>query len=244
MPEKVLDCGYVIYNICIKIYRRQLSLTKYSYYLLFYILYASPYRAASIYILSIDGGGIRGVISLIFLIYIKQALSNFRYSLREHFDLIYGTSAGGMTTIGIGLLGWSAADKTFKRRKFRSTLLTSLTAIESGFKAAFRSHLKMFNPLINNTRVIPYLFCNYNRGKRPKEIRYSLIRANYSYLFLWPKKGKPNFALSLGTNRFYLRLFKSFMRKEYRSRYHRFNLYLQGPKPPLNNLSMVGELKS
>ena len=38
----------------------------------------------------------------------------------------------------------------------------------------------MFNPLTNNTRVIVimttakesqfYLFCNYNKGKRPKEI--------------------------------------------------------------------------
>jgi hypothetical protein len=56
----------------------------------------------------------------------------------------------------------------------------SLTAIKSGFKAAFKSHLKMFNPLTNNTRVIvttitakelqPYLFCNYNRGKQLKEI--------------------------------------------------------------------------
>ncbi|OCK88851.1 uncharacterized protein K441DRAFT_586579, partial [Cenococcum geophilum 1.58] len=56
----------------------------------------------------------------------------------------------------------------------------SLTAIKLGFKAAFRSNLKIFNLLINNTRVVvimtttkelqPYLFCNYNRGKRPKKI--------------------------------------------------------------------------
>ena len=56
----------------------------------------------------------------------------------------------------------------------------SLTAIKLGFNTAFGSYLKIFNPLINNTRVIvitttakelqPYLFCNYNRGKRPKEI--------------------------------------------------------------------------
>ena len=56
----------------------------------------------------------------------------------------------------------------------------SLTAIELGFKAAFRFYLKIFNPLTNNTRVVvitttakesqPYLFCNYNGGKRPKEI--------------------------------------------------------------------------
>ena len=30
----------------------------------------------------------------------------------------------------------------------------SLTAIELGFKAAFRSYLKMFNPLTNNTKVV------------------------------------------------------------------------------------------
>jgi len=56
----------------------------------------------------------------------------------------------------------------------------SLTAIELGFKAAFRSYLKMFNPLTNNTRVVitmttakelqPCLFYNYNRGKQPKDI--------------------------------------------------------------------------
>ena len=76
---------------------------KYNYYLLSYVLCASLYRVSDfqfilpstgIRILSIDGGGIRGVISLIFLIYIEQVLSNFRYLLREHFDLIYSTSAG------------------------------------------------------------------------------------------------------------------------------------------------------
>jgi patatin-like phospholipase/acyl hydrolase len=50
--------------------------------------------SANIHILSIDSGGIRGVISFIFLMYIKQALFNFRYLLQEHFNLICGTSAG------------------------------------------------------------------------------------------------------------------------------------------------------
>ena len=56
----------------------------------------------------------------------------------------------------------------------------NLAAIKSGFKAAFRSHLKIFNPLTNNTKIAVTmttakksqlcLFCNYNGGKRPKEI--------------------------------------------------------------------------
>ena len=50
----------------------------------------------------------------------------------------------------------------------------SLTAIKLGFKAAFRSHLKMFNLLRDNTKVavtittaqlaIPCLLSNYNKG--------------------------------------------------------------------------------
>ncbi|XTI96173.1 hypothetical protein V2W45_1475017 [Cenococcum geophilum] len=214
MPKKVLNYGYALYNIYIKTYKRRLSSTKYSYYLSSYILYALPHRvsnfqfmppSAGIYILSIDGGGIRGVISFIFLIYIKQALSNFRCLLREHFNFIYGTSTGGITAIGIGFLGFKdIVSKTFKRRKFRSTLLTSqysLTAIELGFKAAFKSHLKMFNPLINNTRVIPCLFCNYNKGKRPKEIGYSLIQANYSQHNISISEAffKPKVVKNLGT---------------------------------------------
>jgi hypothetical protein len=56
----------------------------------------------------------------------------------------------------------------------------SPTAIKLGFKATFRSHLKIFNSLINDTRVVviittakelqSYLFYNYNKGKRLKEI--------------------------------------------------------------------------
>ena len=88
MPKKVLNCGYILYNIYIKIYKRRSFSIKYNYYLLFCVLCASPHRAsnfqfmppsASIYILSIDSRGIRGVISLIFLIYIEQALFNFGY---------------------------------------------------------------------------------------------------------------------------------------------------------------------
>ena len=103
-----------------------------------------------------------------------------------------------------------------------------------------------------------------------------IVIARSESLFLWPEKGEPDFALllktsitliliaistqSLVTDRFYLRLFKSFMRSldseeawkrfiytipvQYRSRYHRLNLYLQGPEPPLDDLSTVGELKT
>ena len=80
MPKKVLNCNHALCNICIKIYGKQLSLIKYNYYLLSCILCILPYKASNfqfippstgIHILSIDSKNIKGVISLIFLIYIK-----------------------------------------------------------------------------------------------------------------------------------------------------------------------------
>lgn len=55
----------------------------------------------------------------------------------------------------------------------------SLSAIEEAFKVTFDSHVKMFNPLRNDTKVAvtttgtkdsyPWLLTNYNGGRRPKD---------------------------------------------------------------------------
>ena len=44
-------------------------------------------------ILSLDGGGIRGIITAVWLDRLEQALGG---PLRQHFDLIAGTSTGGI----------------------------------------------------------------------------------------------------------------------------------------------------
>lgn len=52
-------------------------------------------------VLSIDGGGIRGIISAEILIYVEkklQEITNSHIKLSEHFDLIVGTSTGGILT--------------------------------------------------------------------------------------------------------------------------------------------------
>jgi uncharacterized protein len=51
-------------------------------------------------ILSIDGGGIRGVFPAAFLARIEEAVSN---PIASYFDLIAGTSTGGIIAIGLGL---------------------------------------------------------------------------------------------------------------------------------------------
>lgn len=57
-------------------------------------------------ILSIDGGGIKGVLPAAFLATIEEATGK---SVVDHFDLIAGTSTGGIIAIGLGL-GMTAAD--------------------------------------------------------------------------------------------------------------------------------------
>ena len=57
---------------------------------------------ASIKVLSIDGGGIRGIIPAIILGELQKRLGR---SLPEAFDLIAGTSTGGIIALGIGTRG-------------------------------------------------------------------------------------------------------------------------------------------
>lgn len=52
-------------------------------------------------ILSIDGGGIKGVFPISFLAHIESALG--LSSIANHFDLIAGTSVGGIIALGLGL---------------------------------------------------------------------------------------------------------------------------------------------
>lgn len=57
-------------------------------------------------ILSIDGGGIKGVFAASFLASVEDAVGA---PLQDHFDLIAGTSTGGIIAIALGL-GYSARD--------------------------------------------------------------------------------------------------------------------------------------
>ncbi len=55
-------------------------------------------------VLSLDGGGIRGIIPVIVLNYIEKVLRHYDPSrhLHQYFDVISGTSTGGLIALGIG----------------------------------------------------------------------------------------------------------------------------------------------
>lgn len=52
-------------------------------------------------ILALDGGGIKGIFSAAFLAKIEEDLE---IKVVDHFDLIVGTSTGGIIALGLGLV--------------------------------------------------------------------------------------------------------------------------------------------
>lgn len=103
MPEKVMVCGHALCDTCIKIYGRRSHTEKNTYELTECLLCGVTYAkaifhfvppTAGIRVLTIDGGGVRGIIPLKFLEHIERLLKNLCCPLRDFFDLACGTSAG------------------------------------------------------------------------------------------------------------------------------------------------------
>jgi hypothetical protein len=103
MPEKVLSCGHAMCNPCIKIFGRRSKTSRNSYQLEHCILCGVDQQdsifhfvppTAGIRVLSVDGGGVRGIGPLMFLQHLDSRLSSLCCSFRDHFDLVCGTSAG------------------------------------------------------------------------------------------------------------------------------------------------------
>lgn len=94
-------------------------------------------------ILSIDGGGIKGVMAAAYLADIEDALNVRTY---EHFDLIVGTSTGGIIALALGLgipaktilqLYEAEGPKIFSQDVPAS--LSILNSVRIGLKGLFRS---------------------------------------------------------------------------------------------------------
>jgi hypothetical protein len=137
MPEKVLACGHAICDFCVRRFGSTSSEGRHNFEMpscplcgvqqprekaIFRLMPPT----AGIRILCLDGGGIRGVVPLVFLKYLETELSLFGCSLQEMFDYVGGTSAGmllrelltiltglimragGLIAIGVFLMQWSA----------------------------------------------------------------------------------------------------------------------------------------
>ncbi|KAI9701837.1 MAG: hypothetical protein M1836_001181 [Candelina mexicana] len=103
--------------------------------------------SAGVRILTLDGGGIRGVAELEILRLIEQALGG-RIPIQAFFDLIVGTSAGGMIALGLGVENWTVENcihqfynlcgSAFTPRRFSSIPVLS-QMIESHFNSKYET---------------------------------------------------------------------------------------------------------
>lgn len=137
-PEHALPCGHVLCTPCIQSYG--LARGKYMFEMAFCPLHHEEDRGqfqprwpvqikppgAGIRIMSLDGGGVRGIIELMILQEIERNLGP-GLPIQAFIDLIVGTSTGGIIALGLGANGWSVqkcmhnferlCDKAFTRRR-------------------------------------------------------------------------------------------------------------------------------
>lgn len=125
LPEHALPCGHVLCNPCVLAYGKKIAPTT--------ILlkrcplhhretnWEPPWQInvkpphAGVRILCLDGGGFRGIVSLLVLRRIEQCLGS-ELPIQLFFDLIVGTGTGGIIALGLGVNNWSVEEciRTFR----------------------------------------------------------------------------------------------------------------------------------
>ncbi|KAI1446087.1 hypothetical protein F5Y02DRAFT_426089 [Annulohypoxylon stygium] len=125
LPECVLPCGHVLCLTCVRTYGRTSSRTTIE-------LNRCPLHVrdvmadppwvinvkppfAGVRVLCLDSGGVNGIVELKVLQAIEKILGP-KLPVQLFFDLIAGTSAGGIIALGIGVKGWSV-NKTIQEFK-------------------------------------------------------------------------------------------------------------------------------
>ena len=102
-PEKAFDCGHAICNMCVRRFGQKSPFDKHTFIHSFCVLcgqiqsksiFSLLPSTAGIRVLSIDGGGIRGVVPLTFLQYLEKELNDLGCPIQDFFDYACGTSSG------------------------------------------------------------------------------------------------------------------------------------------------------
>lgn len=111
-PEKYLPCGHSTCEACVEIFGKSIVSAPYTYRLDECLicgctsgleLHIKP-PTAGIRLLSIDGGGVRGVLPLKALAQLEKTLGEsigFTYPIQDNFDLAIGTSSGNIGTLSL-----------------------------------------------------------------------------------------------------------------------------------------------
>ena len=138
-PEHPLPCGHVVCTPCVQAMGQYLGKTTLSIQLCpiqhdtgrwrDWHLSVKP-QEAGVRVLTLDGGGIRGIVELEILRLLDNEFKGL-IPLREFFDLIFGTSAGGMIALALGVENMSISDATRKFEEICQKAFTFRTLAKS-----------------------------------------------------------------------------------------------------------------
>ncbi|KAF2683588.1 FabD/lysophospholipase-like protein, partial [Lentithecium fluviatile CBS 122367] len=166
-PEYTLPCGHVICFDCIREFDQSFESNRYPGVAIHTICvlcssarqthgiwpYTVEYQPdlSGVRVLSLDGGGVRGIIQLSVLQRLEQ-LVDLDIPFGDLFDLMVGTSAGGMIAIGLGIHNLSVEDciakfKVFCTKAFETKWLTKNPIFGWTARAFWASSIYKTEPL-------------------------------------------------------------------------------------------------
>ncbi|KAG0133090.1 hypothetical protein HOY82DRAFT_483158 [Tuber indicum] len=118
-PERKLPCGHSFCEICLEVFGARCKVQPYTISIGECMICFARFNGVRVHIkpptagariLTVDGGGIRGVVALSSLIQHEAAIFRIvgvELPIQECFDLAIGTSSGGLIVLGLFSRGWS-----------------------------------------------------------------------------------------------------------------------------------------
>lgn len=178
MPEHPLPCGHVLCERCIFSYgevqdqvtveMEECPLHAYKFPPPRPLVHFKP-PDAGVRILSLDGGGIRGIVELEVLRKLEKHLGG-KTHISKFFDLIVGTSTGGIIALGLGVKGSTVDECIVQYRELsKAAFTTKIIVGPSRLSTQYKSR-PLENCLQNNFRE-KYLF-----GGQDQEISANLTK--------------------------------------------------------------------
>ncbi|KIW36756.1 hypothetical protein, variant [Exophiala oligosperma] len=136
-PENNLPCGHAICENCVRVFGREDENERWVFGIQRCFLCDMVFRdvtvklkpdTAGVNVLTIDGGGIKGVVPLLFLQVLQDRLG-LPIPIQDNFDMAFGTSSGGLIVLALFISGWTVDDcanlfESFATRAFRPRWIT------------------------------------------------------------------------------------------------------------------------